>query len=465
MVELISKEGNKVEFKVLVFVVEVNCVYDQVWVGFVCDVCVFGFCFGKVLCKVIENCVGKGYVELQVCDCLFEIYYLQGLCELGFNFVDVIVDFQDVQSGQVFEFIVKGEIYFEVKFGDWQGFKVSVQVFEIIDEVFEQIFSDLCECNVLFEKVECFIEVVDQVIIQEFGEGDSEEGGSYFIYFDMVEEYVCNVLFGKSVGDVVDIIVFVYQYGDYEYVEYIVCVKVVEVSSKKFQDLNDEFVISLNYELMDKLCIDLCEEFECCVQQEGDNLCCEEFVGYFVEGMIVEIFQVLIDCCCEGMMSEIQDDLCCQGVQWKEYEVFMQEQGKFDEFEVDFIKNVEICVCCDFVFEQFVIDLNVQVNEVEFNQILMNFVQVNGMNVQQFVQQFGQDGVQLYYISLLCECGFQWVFVQFSGEGQSIEVVSFKVIGIEVVGIEQSEFVQIEIVQNDVGQIEMVQSEGEQQFE
>lgn len=329
----------------------------------------------------------------------------------------------------------------------------------------EQTLSDLRERNASFEKAERPIEAADQVTIQELGEGDSEEGGSYPIYLDMAEEHVRNALLGKSAGDVVDITVPAHQHGDHEHAEHTVRVKVVEVSSKKLQDLNDEFATSLNYESMDKLRTDLREELERRAQQEGDNLRREELVGHLVEGMTVEIPQALIDRRREGMMSEIQDDLRRQGVQWKEYEAFMQEQGKLDEFEADLTKNAETRVRRDLALEQLATDLNAQVNEAEFNQTLMNLAQANGMNVQQLVQQLGQDGVQSYYISLLRERGLQRALAQLSGEGQSTEAASPKATGTEAAGTEQSEPAQTETAQNDAGQTETAQSEGEQQSE
>ena len=66
MAELISREGNKVEFKVAVPAAEVNRAYEQVWTALSRDVRVPGFRPGKAPRKVIEGRVGKGYVENEV---------------------------------------------------------------------------------------------------------------------------------------------------------------------------------------------------------------------------------------------------------------------------------------------------------------------------------------------------------------------------------------------------------------
>lgn len=421
MAELISKEGNKVEFKVSVPAAEVNKAYEQVWAGLARDVRVPGFRPGKAPRKVIENRVGKGYVEAQVRDRLLETHYSQGLRDLKLNLVDATIDPQDVKSGESFEFTVKGETYPEVKLGDWKQAQVTAQAPEITDEVLEQTLNDLRERNATFEAAERPIEAADQVTIQELGEGDSEEGGTYPIYLDMAETHVRDALLGKSAGDVVEITVPAHQHGDHEHPEHTVRVKVQEVKSKKLQDLNDEFASSLNYESMDKLRSDLRGELERRAKLEGDNLRREEFVGHLVEGMTVEIPQALIDRRREGMMAEIQDDLGRQGVQWKEYEAFMREQGKLEEFQADLAKNAEIRVRRDLALEQLAEDMGVQVSDAEFNQTLMNLAQANGMSAQQLVQQLGQNGLHSYYISLLREKGLQQALAQLGGDSKSAE--------------------------------------------
>lgn len=421
MAELISKEGNKVEFKVSVPAAEVNKAYEQVWAGLARDVRVPGFRPGKAPRKVIENRVGKGYVEAQVRDRLLETHYSQGLRDLKLNLVDATIDPQDVKSGESFEFTVKGETYPEVKLGDWKQAQVTAQAPEITDEVLEQTLNDLRERNATFEAAERPIEAADQVTIQELGEGDSEEGGTYPIYLDMAEGHVRDALLGKSAGDVVEITVPAHQHGDHEHPEHTVRVKVQEVKSKKLQDLNDEFASSLNYESMDKLRSDLRGELERRAKLEGDNLRRDEFVNHLVEGMTVEIPQALIDRRREGMMAEIQDDLGRQGVQWKEYEAFMREQGKLEEFQADLAKNAEIRVRRDLALEQLAEEMGVQVSDAEFNQTLMNLAQANGMSAQQLVQQLGQNGLHSYYISLLREKGLQQALAQLGGDSKSAE--------------------------------------------
>lgn len=419
MAELISKEGNKVQFKVSVPAAEVGRAHDQVWAALARDVRVPGFRPGKAPRKVLENRVGSDYVKAQVRDRLLDTAYPQALRELNLNLVDASIDPQDIKSGEAFEFTVTGETYPEVKLGDWKTHEVKAQAPEITDEVLEQTLNDLRERNATFEKAERPIEAADQVTIQELGEGDSEEGGTYPIYLDMAEDHVRNALIGKSVGDVVEITVPAHQHGDHEHPAHTVRVKVTDVKTKKLQDLNDEFASSLNYDSVDKLRGELRGELERRAEQEGDNLRREEFVNALVGGMTVDIPEALIRNRREGMMAEIQDDLRRQGVSWKEYEAFMREQGKLDEFEADLTKNAEVRVRRDLALGQLAQDLDVNVSEMEFNQTLTMLAQANGMSGQQLVDQLGQQGLQSYYGSLLRERGLQRALAQLTGEDKA----------------------------------------------
>ncbi len=417
MAELVSKEGNKVEFKVSVPAAEVNRTYEQVWAGLARDVRVPGFRPGKAPRKVLESRVGQGYVESQVMDRLLQTYYPQGARELKLNLVDAQIDPKELVSGQSFEFIVKGETYPEVKLGDWRQIKLTALSPEITDEVMNRTLSDLQERNAVFETAERAIEDGDQVTIEEQG----ADGGTYPIYMDKAEEHVKSALLGKSKGDTVEISVPAHQHGDHEHPAHTVTVTVQDVKTKKLQELNDEFAKSLNFESMDRLRTDLKAELETRARQEGENARREELVTHLVEGMTVDIPQALINNRRDGMMEEIKDDLRRQGVQWREYEQFMQEQDKLGEFMDNLTKNAETRVRRDLALEQLAEEMGVQVSDMEFNQTISAVAQMNGMAAQQLADQLGPNGLNSYYISLLREKGLTQAIAQLSGEAKQDE--------------------------------------------
>ncbi|ACO45407.1 trigger factor [Deinococcus deserti] len=411
MAELISREGNKVEFKVAVPAAEVNRAYEQVWAGLARDVRVPGFRPGKAPRKVIEGRVGKGYVEQEVRDRLLQVHYPQAARELKLSLVDATIDPQDLNNGKDFTFNVRGETYPEVTLGDWSDLKLEATSPEITDDVLNRTLSDLQERNATFESVDRAIEASDQVTIEEQG----EDGGTYPVYLDVAEAHVRDALLGKNKGDTVEITVPAHQHGDHEHAEHTVTVKIMDVKTKQLQELNDEFASSLNFESLDRLRADLRNELQRRAQQEGDNARREEFVAHLTERMQADIPQALLERRREAMMQEIQDDLSRQGVKWSEYETFMKEQGKLDEFMADLSKNAETRVKRDLALEKLAEDLKVQVSDAEFNQTMTMLAQANGLSPEQLSKQLGPNGINSYYASIVRERALQQALAQLSG--------------------------------------------------
>ncbi|THF84740.1 trigger factor [Deinococcus sp. KSM4-11] len=403
MAELMSRDGNKVEFKVSVPAAEVNRAYDQVWAGLSRDVRVPGFRPGKAPRKVIEGRVGKGYVEQEVRDRLLQTHYTQAARELKLSLVDATIDPQPLASGQAFEFKVSGETYPEVKLSDWSAAELTSTSPEITDEVLERTLSDLQERNATFDSVDRPIEATDQVTIEEQG----EDGGTYPVYLDVAEPHVREALLGKAKGDTVEITVPAHQHGDHEHPEHTVTVKIMDVKTKQLQELGDDFAKSLNFESMDRLRTDLRDELQRRAAQEGDSARREEFINHLVDGMQVTIPQALLDRRREAMLEEIQDDLGRQGVKWGEYEAFMKEQNKLDDFMADLAKNAESRVKRDLALEQLAEDLKVQVSDSEFNQTMTLLAQSNNLTPQALQKQLGPNGINSYYTSLVREKGLQ----------------------------------------------------------
>ncbi|GGK25956.1 trigger factor [Deinococcus malanensis] len=408
MAELISREGNKVEFKVAVPAAEVNRAYEQVWAGLARDVRVPGFRPGKAPRKVIEGRVGKGYVEQEVRDRLLQVHYPQAARELKLSLVDATIDPQDLNSGKDFTFNVRGETYPEVTLGDWSDLKLEAASPEITEDVLSRTLSDLQERNATFESVDRPIEASDQVTIEEQG----EDGGTYPVYLDVAEAHVRDALLGKNKGDTVEITVPAHQHGAHEHAEHTVTVTIMDVKTKQLQELNDEFASSLNFESLERLRADLRSELQRRAQQEGDNARREEFVTHLTGRMQADIPQALLERRREAMMQEIQDDLSRQGVKWSEYETFMKEQGKLDEFMADLSKNAETRVKRDLALEKLAEDLKVQVSDAEFNQTMTMLAQANGLSPEQLSKQLGPNGINSYYASIVRERALQQAIAQ-----------------------------------------------------
>ncbi|MGY2893333.1 trigger factor [Deinococcus sp. UYEF24] len=414
MAELVSQNGNKVEFKVSVPANEVSRAYQQVWTTISRDVRVPGFRPGKAPKSVLEKRVGAGYVESEVRERLLEVHYPQAARELRLNLVDASIDPGTLKDGQGFEFAVNGETYPKVRLGDWKTTELNAESPEITGEVLEQTLTDLRERNATFETAERPIEASDMVTIQELAEEGEEPGGSYPVYLDMAEAHVRDALVGQNKGDEVEITVPAHQHGDHEHPAHTVKVKIEDVKHKQLQELDDEFAKSLNFDSLDRLRADLKTELETRAGREGDTARREEFVTTLIAGMEVEIPEVLLKNRREAMLEEIQADLSRQGVKWDEYETFMQEQGKLDEFMADLAKNAETRVRRDLALEQLAEELGVQLTDSQFNAGLSALAQQNNMTVQQLRTQLGPNGLNGYYANIVRDLALSQAVSQLS---------------------------------------------------
>ena len=404
MAEMISRQGNKVEFKVAVPGTEVSRAYAQVWSALSRDVRVPGFRPGKAPKSVIEKRVGTGYVENEVRDRLLQSHYPQAVRELKLNLVDAEIEPEGLKDGQTFEFLVKGETYPEVTLGDWKAIEAPASAPEITDEVLARTLSDLQERNATFEAVDRPIEATDMVTIQEAPSEDGE-GGSYPVYLDVAEAHVRDALVGKNKGDVVEITVPAHSHGDHEHPAHSVTVTVQDVKHKQLQELNDDFAKGLNFDSLEKLRADLQGELERRAQAEGESARREAFTQALAEGISAEIPEAMLERRREAMLSEIKDDLSRQGVKWDEYEKFMTEQDKLADFMADLAKNAETRVRRDLALEKLAEEQGVQISDQEFNASLNALAQANRMSVQDLRNQLGPNGLNGYYATLLRDRG------------------------------------------------------------
>lgn len=406
MAELISREGNKVEFRVTVPRGDVQSAYNQVWSAVSRDVRVPGFRPGKAPRSVLEKRVGRGYIEGEVRERLLENHYPRAVRELKLNLVDAEVSPATLEENADFDFTVRGETYPDVTLPDWKGFTLEDSAPAITDEVVERTLSDLQERNATFESVERPAGGSDMVTVEELPEedaGEDEESATYPIYLDAAEPHVQEALTGKSVGDEVTIEVPAHSHGDHEHEASSVRVRVVDIKDKQLQPLDDEFAKSLNLDSLEKLRAELRTELERRARQEGDAARREAFVEQLTDSMKTDIPRAMIERRREAMLSEIQDDLGRQGVPWTEYETFMTEQGKLDDFMNDLRGNAEKRVKRDLALEQLAEDMRLGLTQSELDASLNALAQTNRMTAQQLRTQLGEVGLQNYAASLLRE--------------------------------------------------------------
>ncbi|MBB6099386.1 trigger factor [Deinobacterium chartae] len=407
MAELIKREGNSVEFKVTVPKAEVNNAYGQVLKALSTQVKVPGFRPGKAPKSVLVKRVGEAYITGEVRDHLLQNHYGRAVRELNLALVDAEIHPETLQEGQDFVFSVKGETYPEVKLPEWKNYTLEAGAPEITDEVVEKTLTDLRERNATFETVERAAEASDMLTIEEQGEGE-EQASTYPVYLESAQEYVRDALLGKSAGDVVNIEVpghtHTHEDGEEHTVEaQTVTVKIVDIKKKSLPELDDEFAKNLNFDSLEALRSAVKGELERRAEQEGFAARREELVNKLVENLEAEVPRSLIERRRESMLEEIKGDLGRQGVKFDEYETFMREQGKYDEFLADLEKNATQRVKRDLALEKLAEELKVTLSESEWNAQLQALAQGNRLSVQDLRAQLGANGLEGFRASVLRE--------------------------------------------------------------
>lgn len=396
MAELIKNEGNQVEFKVTVPAREVNTAYNAVVNALTKQVKVPGFRPGKAPKSVVIKRVGQDYVDNEVRDQLLQNHYPKALQELALTIVDAEIHPEGLNEGQDFNFTVKAEKYPEVKLPEWKSFELSSAAPEITDEIISKTLSDLAERNATFESVEREAEEGDMLIVEEQG----EEGGSYPVYLDTAEAHIKTALLGKKAGEEVTIEIPEVDHGDHKHEAQSVQVKVKEIKKKNLPELNDEFAKTFKFDTLDALREAIGRDLTTRADQEGKLAQREEFAQKLADGMEVNVPSSLIKRRQESMLAEIKSDLQRQGVKFEEYEKFMTEQGKFDDFMADLEKNAIERVRRELALEQLVEDLNIDLTREELNGSLVAFAQQNRTTVQELLNQLGSSGLEGFKASV-----------------------------------------------------------------
>ncbi|GEM50005.1 trigger factor [Deinococcus cellulosilyticus] len=396
MAELIKNEGNQVEFKVTVPAKEVNTAYNAVIGSLTKQVKVPGFRPGKAPKSVVVKRVGQDYVDNEVRDQLLQNHYPKALQELNLAIVDAEIHPEGITEGQDFNFTVKAEKYPEVKLPEWQSLELTSAAPEITDEIVTKTLGDLTERNATFENVDRPAEEGDMLIIEEQG----EEGGSYPVYLDTAEAHIKTALLGKKAGEDVTIEVPEVDHGDHKHEAQTVQVKIKEIKKKNLPELNDEFAKTFKFDTLEALRDAIKRDLTTRAEQEGKLAQREEFAQKLADGMEVNVPSSLVKRRKESMLSEIKSDLQRQGVKFEEYEKFMTEQGKFDDFIADLDKNAMERVRRELALEQLVEDLKIDLTRDELNGSLVAFAQQNRTTVQELLNQLGSSGLEGFKASV-----------------------------------------------------------------
>ncbi len=402
MAELIKHEGNSVEFRVVVPHKEVKAAFEGVFSDLARQIRLPGFRPGKAPRSVLVKRVGQESIDDEVRNVLFNTTLMNAIQQLKLNILtdSLVVDPSPVKEGMEFSYVAKGEIYPEVTLGDWTTIKLEAKAPEITEEVVSKTLSDLRERNAVFDSVERPAEAGDQLTIQEI----SEEGANpYPVYLDTAQEFVRTALLGKTSGEEVSITTPAVQHEDHSHESEVIQVKILDIKKKTLPDLDDEFAKVLNFDTVELLSKAVERELKTRAFNEGNAARREEFIERLVDVMVVDLPAALITHRRDAMFEEIKGDLERQGVPFAEYETFMKEQDKYEEFMADLEKNAVQRVKRDLALEKLAESLGVNLSTSELDAALNQQAVASRTTVAEVRRQLGVNGLNGFQTSLARE--------------------------------------------------------------
>ena len=398
MAEIVRQEGSSLEFRVVVPQREVKAVYDGVVNSLMQQMKIPGFRPGKAPRSVVMKRAGEEYVKDEVREKLLQSSYPVAVRELNLALLDAEIRPETLSESADFTYTVQAETYPDVTLPNWKELTLEAQSPEITDEVVEKTLSDLLERNASFEVVERPAEAGDQLTLLEL---DEDEASPYPVYLDSAQDYVREALVGKSAGEEISIVTPEMDHGDHQHESETVRVQVVDIKKKNLPVLDDEFAKTLNFDTVDALRDAVSRELKARAAVEGNTNRRDEFVEKLVEGLQGDLPASLIKRRRDAMFEEIKGDLERQGVPFSEYETFMRDQNKYDDFLADLDKNALQRVKRDLALEKLAEDMKVTLTGKEFDDSLNALARQSGVSVQETRKQLGANGLEGYQASVI----------------------------------------------------------------
>lgn len=398
MAEIVRQEGSSLEFRVVVPQREVKAAYDGVVNSLMHQMRIPGFRPGKAPRSVVVKRAGEEYVKDEVREKLLQTSYPVAVRELKLALLDAEIRPDALSEGSDFVYTVQAETYPEVTLPNWKELSLEAQSPEITDEVVEKTLSDLLERNATFEVVERPAEAGDQLTLLEL---DEDGASPYPVYLDSAQDYVRDALLGKSAGEEVSIVTPEIDHSDHKHESETVRVQVTDIKKKNLPVLDDEFAKTLNFDTVDLLREAVSRELKARAAQEGNTQRRDEFVEKLVEGLQGDLPPSLIKRRRDAMFEEIKGDLERQGVPFADYETFMREQDKYDEFLADLEKNAVQRVKRDLALEKLAEDMKVTLSGKEFDDALNALARQSGVTVQETRRQLGANGLEGYQATVI----------------------------------------------------------------
>lgn len=382
MAEILEREGYRVKIKVEVPASQVEQAYQSMLSNYAGRVKLPGFRAGKAPAKVIEAKIGKESLLDEVKEALRDETFPKAAQELSLLPVGARVLDESLTFGQPFVYTVEVENYPEVKLPDWQNFKLEVETPQVTDDVVSRALDDLRNRYGEMVAVDREAQEKDNVFIE------TDDGGRFPVVMENAQPHVREALLGKKAGDEVMVPV-----KDGETIVREVRTRILEVKALQLPELDDEFAKTVGEDNLEALNTKIRESLTAQFEREIRNAKASQLLdklGDAIEAEIPPSMQAREE---QSLLQSLADDLKQQKLDFNEYMVQLEKDGKLEEFKQNLTESATKRLRRSLAVEALSEELKTELSQEEFNEFLVELARSYRTTPSRLQNELGQDAI------------------------------------------------------------------------
>lgn len=364
-----------------------------------------GFRKGKAPRKIIESHYGEGVFYEDAINEVCPEAYEEAIKEHKLDTVDrPNIDIVEIQSGKGLIFKAEVTLKPQVTLGEYKGIEVSKKEYNVSDEDVNKEIETMREKNArIVEVTDRPVKDGDIAIINFMGfvdevqfEGGTAENHKLEIGSGQFIPGFEEQLISAEIGKEVDVkVTFPEEYGSQDLAgkDAVFKVTVNEIKEKQLVELDDEFAKDVSeFDTLDELKADIRSKREEEAKKMAKQQYEDEVIKKIVEGVNVEIPDVMVDTQVNMMMRDFDYQLKNQGLNLDTYMKYMNKS--VDELKETYKPMALNRVKSQLVLEEISKVENVQVSEEQLNEELEKTAKTYNQELESFKKALREEDIE-----------------------------------------------------------------------
>ncbi len=398
--ELIKKEGNSVEFEILVDGAEFEKAIDKAYNKTKSRYNIAGFRKGKAPRKIIELNYGKGVFFNDALDIVLPEVYPQAIDALELEVVSQpSLDIKEIKEDGSIVLVAEVDVKPEFTVENYKGVEIEKVEKEVSEEEIQNEINGLLEKQSRMVEVEGPVENGFVANIDFAGtldgvafEGGTAQGYSLEVGSGSFIPGFEDQMLGKAVGEEFDVnVTFPEDYPAEELAGKPVVFKVLvnELKKKELPQLDDNFVKdTTEFETVEELKNSIKARLEEKAQAEAEEEMKSALIDAIAETVEIDIPNSMIESQIDRQLDEMNMQLSYQG--WS-IEKFAELTGQsMDEIRAARREEAEKLVKNTLIIEKIAELENIEVTEEDVNKDIENFAKIYNMEIDKIKAAIGE---------------------------------------------------------------------------